>query len=192
MAKPFYKSDQWNLAAGESVTVVRTADFLACLDADAAFDIQIDNSPETEFAKGLTYTAPQNFSEVRIVNNSDSSNRIKMGFGRGGVRDGRTVFAGGGLVTKPSRGTWQLVYQPGGGMASTTKKVVPLPGGTAKVLIHSQGGSNPDLRIYLDGSVLPAYRLKADQTLELECSGEIGIATVSGFGQSVVQAYVYD
>jgi hypothetical protein len=87
--KPMYAADEWKIPAGGYVQVNRTADFLSCLEADAAFRIQIGDAPETDFEKGLTFSAPDDFHKIRIINEGGEDISVKMAFGRGGIRDGR-------------------------------------------------------------------------------------------------------
>lgn len=131
MTNPFFKSEQITIAAGNSRTVQRVASFITCLEASADFRIQIDNSPETDFQKGLTFNSDQAFGEVRIVNNGAEELTLTMGFGRGGIRDGRLILAGASLETTTPSTTWQVPESPN---RDATYNNVALPQGSTKVL----------------------------------------------------------
>lgn len=105
--KPFYKAETLVIAAGDSRTVQRVSNFITCLEATADFRIQIDNTPETDFQKGLTFNTDIEFNEVRFVNNGADELTIRIGFGRGGVRDGRLVLAGSYIETREVAKKWQ-------------------------------------------------------------------------------------
>ncbi|WP_321363542.1 hypothetical protein [uncultured Celeribacter sp.] len=92
--KPFYQESTWTLAPGQSHNVPRRSDFLSCLEATKPFKVQIGEAPETGFQKGLTYTSEADFDSVRIINPTDETIIVTLGFGRGGVRDGRFAALG--------------------------------------------------------------------------------------------------
>ncbi|MCE8508347.1 hypothetical protein KBY28_07770 [Ruegeria pomeroyi] len=82
------------MPANDMVVVHRQANFLTCLEASARFRIAFDDGPETDFQKGLTFRPGQNFSTVRIVNNSGADMTVELGFGSGQVDDNRLVLQG--------------------------------------------------------------------------------------------------
>lgn len=129
--KPFYKAETLVIAAGDSRTVQRVSNFITCLEATADFRIQIDNTPETDFQKGLTFNTDIEFNEVRFVNNGAEELTITIGFGRGGVRDGRLILAGASLETTATSTSWQVPASPN---RDATYNNVSLPQGSTKVL----------------------------------------------------------
>lgn len=190
MNRPFYKSDKWTLAPGESITVARTADFLVCLDADAEFNIQIDNSPETEFAKGLTYSTTGEFTSVRIVNPSALAITVKMGFGRGGIRDGRMILEGVSIKTEERRGTWSFIGDP----IIDTKEEIALPLTAKKLMINAwQYGPYPDeeLLIYVNDMPVAFHTLKVNEMVELTDVERLHLQTFGNTMRANIAGFSY-
>ena len=99
MTSPSYKTFEYAVPAGASIQIARHADFVTCLDASAPFRITFDGQPATEFESGLTYNPKGHVQLVEIINDSASTNTIKMGFGKGGIQDSRLTI-GNAIVTE--------------------------------------------------------------------------------------------
>ncbi|MEY8798944.1 hypothetical protein AB9K35_01250 [Leisingera sp. XS_AS12] len=91
---PQYQADTWKIGAGESLEIARAAEFLVCLEASAPFKITFDHGTKTNFEAGLSFKVPGGFSHVRIENPGASEISVRLGFGRGDLRDARLVLDG--------------------------------------------------------------------------------------------------
>ncbi|NVK16707.1 MAG: hypothetical protein HWE35_21250 [Rhodobacteraceae bacterium] len=92
---PQYKSDKWSIPAGERLEVARPGEFLVCLEASGPFKIAFDQSgTETDFEAGLSFKVPQGFQRIRIYNPNTAAISVRLGFGRGELRDARLVLDG--------------------------------------------------------------------------------------------------
>lgn len=97
-----YYSGIWTVKAGGIVEINRRALFITCLAATAKFRMSIDGQPQSDFEKGLTYTADAEFNQVKIENVTNEPLQVEFGFGRGGVSDNRLVNGGNGFSVQVS------------------------------------------------------------------------------------------
>lgn len=91
---PQYRAETFQIQAGGSIEIHRSAEFVICLDASQPFKIAFDDAPKTNFEKGLSYEAQVAFTKIRIENPTASDMAISLGMGRGGIRDARFVVSG--------------------------------------------------------------------------------------------------
>lgn len=89
-----YATRSFTVPANGSVEFVRTASFLTVLDASAAFEISFDNGPRSAMEAGLTLRTQDDFQRVEIINTTGSVLTVKVGLGRGDVRDSRLTLSG--------------------------------------------------------------------------------------------------
>jgi len=214
--KPFYKSDTWTLQPGQGITISRSADFLACFEADAEFTLQIDNSPETSFAKGLTFEAQTPFLEVRIFNNTAHTNTITLGFGRGGIRDNRLVLEGASIASVQPAGEVFEVRQTSAGrqwVHWTEKTFIqgsrdPFTGLVDdfetfpddrtfnKIAIHNQQTSGAQAcTVYINGFSGPMHRISVGATViidDAESINRVRIRPISSSGISRISMMVLE
>lgn len=92
--QPQYRSDQWTVPAGGRIEVARAGEFLVCLEASSPFEIAFDHGSETGFEAGLAFKVPDGFQRVRIYNPNAGDIVVRLGFGRGDLRDARLVVQG--------------------------------------------------------------------------------------------------
>ncbi len=91
---PQYQANTWEVPAGGFLEVARSADFLVCLEASSPFKIAFDQSPETNFEAGLSFHVPMGFHRIRLRNPNAGAISVRLGFGRGDLRDARLVLEG--------------------------------------------------------------------------------------------------
>lgn len=91
---PEYQEYTWTIGAGESLEFSRAAEFLVCLEASAPFKITFDHGTKTNFEAGLSFKVPQGFQHIRLENQNGAAISVRLGFGRGDLRDARLVLEG--------------------------------------------------------------------------------------------------
>lgn len=91
---PQYRAETFQVQAGGSIEIHRSAEFVICLEASFPFKVAFDDAPKTNFEKGLSYEAQVAFTKIRIENPTESEMTISLGMGRGGIRDARFVVSG--------------------------------------------------------------------------------------------------
>lgn len=108
--KPTYAVRSFTIPANGSVEAIRDADFITCLEASAAFKMSLDNAPRVDFEAGLTLTTVSGFKRIEMINPTGDALTVKVGFGKGDVKDARLTLSGavntrvdapGGFVTGP-------------------------------------------------------------------------------------------
>lgn len=92
MTKPTYKTYTYMVEPGQTEVVHRAASFLICLDASGPFKIMFDDGAESDFEHGLTFRGE--FERVHMINTSTETLVVKIGMGRGDIRDSRFVLPG--------------------------------------------------------------------------------------------------
>lgn len=92
--RPTYATRSFTVPAGGSVEIYRQASFLTCLEANGEFEVSFDNAPRVEFEQGLTFRTPGGFDRLQIINPNASALTVRMGFGKGDVRDARLTIGG--------------------------------------------------------------------------------------------------
>ena len=90
--KPTYATRDFTIPANGSVEAARVSSVLTILQADAPFRVSFDNGPLSDMEQGLTMREP--FSRVELVNETGTDINVKLGFGKGDIRDSRLSFAG--------------------------------------------------------------------------------------------------
>lgn len=86
---------EYTLGAGDEITIARTSDFLMCLEATDTFKVAFDGDSDwDDFLAGLTFKPLTGFNKVSIYNDTGASNTIKLGFGKGDVKDSRLTLSG--------------------------------------------------------------------------------------------------
>lgn len=93
-----YAVRQFLIPAGETVSVVRDAGFLTCLDATAPFKVAFDEGSENDFEAGLTYTPVEGFDRVAMRNPTAGPITVRLGFGKGAIADARVVLSSGNTL----------------------------------------------------------------------------------------------
>ena len=89
-----YAIRSYTLGAGEVVRIDRHSGFLACLASTDVFKVAFDDGEENDFEAGITYSPIEGFRSVQIRNDGASTNTIKLGFGKGNIKDARLNLAG--------------------------------------------------------------------------------------------------
>lgn len=96
---PHYRDYSYDIPPGGTVQIDGASEFITCLAATLPFKISFDDAPRTNFAEGLSYDAQVAFNRVRIDNDNDTSITVKVGLGRGGIKDTRFVATGSIMTT---------------------------------------------------------------------------------------------
>lgn len=109
-AWPQYQERTFTIPAGDAIEWNRYGDAFGCLDATGEFFVKFDGQPRTQFRKGLTFEAPEKFSQVRIENRSTNEIRVEVFAAQGKLRDARLTlpadleaFTGAARVITPSK-----------------------------------------------------------------------------------------
>lgn len=89
--KPTCATRDFTIPANASVEVVRVSNFLTILQADVAFKVSFDNGPRSDMEQDLTMRDP--FERVELINESGTPINVRLGFGKGDIRDSRLSFA---------------------------------------------------------------------------------------------------
>lgn len=89
---PQYQERTFTIAAGDAVDHSRHGNSFGCLDATGDFFVRFDNQPRTQFRKGLTFEAPDNFNKVRIENRGENPITITIFVLKGKLRDARLTL----------------------------------------------------------------------------------------------------
>ena len=89
-----YAIRSYTLGAGEVVRIDRHSGFLACLASTDVFKVAFDDGEENDFEAGITYSPIEGFRSVQIRNDGASTNTVKLGFGKGNIKDARLNLAG--------------------------------------------------------------------------------------------------
>lgn len=103
VASPKYQEFAFTLAAGAERSIFADCSVIACLEADADFEIGFDGGSKTVFKKGLSYRAGAIIRSIEVLNTSGSTNAITLAIAKGDIRDARLVLSG-GLSTTPAGG----------------------------------------------------------------------------------------
>ncbi len=102
MAAPTYATRDYKIQAGGSIQIARMSDFLTALEASAPFKVSFDNQPRTDFEAGLTYNTENGFQLVEIINEHETELTVKLGFGRGDIKDSRLTLGAATINTRES------------------------------------------------------------------------------------------
>jgi len=89
-----YATRQFTIPAGGSAEMVRNANFITVLEANAPFKVSFDNGPSSDLETGLTLRTVSEFHRVELINPSAAELTVKVGLGRGDIRDARLVLSG--------------------------------------------------------------------------------------------------
>ena len=89
---PQYQERTFVIPAGGAVEWNRYGDAFGCLHATGEFFVQFDNQPRTQFRQGLTFEAPEKFSQVLITNRSENELRVEVFAAQGQLRDARLTL----------------------------------------------------------------------------------------------------
>ena len=92
---PQLKRYTYTIEPTHGVTIHHIATEVRCMSATASFQLQLGDSPETEFATAIKYTSKNGtFSKVRIRNDNDFPITVTLAFAVGGIEDASTQFSG--------------------------------------------------------------------------------------------------
>jgi len=183
-----YKTFTFTVQPGAILAVNRNADFVTCFDANAAFVASFDANPEFDFEKGLTIEPDVEFKQVKIRNLSSTDELVvKLGFGRGNVRDSRLVLPASGL---------SVFNQPGETLAvsiqefTTTRAYGPTEEvGTSGVF---RINNEVEVTAIIDGSI-PQDPLRKSIILRLEeiTAASLVVNLYAGDGAFLFSEYPY-
>lgn len=103
-----YAVREFTIPAGATVSAVRDAGFVTCLDASRKFKISFDDGTQNDFEAGLTYRPKDGFTRLAIYNPSDSVLTVRLGLGKGNIADARVTISAGNTLATRERNTDQL------------------------------------------------------------------------------------
>lgn len=171
MMKPNYKTFEFTVPAGGMHEMFRETEFLVCLNADAEFQLQIDGGSKFDFEAGLGFESHNgSFKRMEFLNPGAQAIKIKVGLGKGGVRDARQTIAN-VVDTKPQTPDVFTTGAPiSAANAATTALVAPNP--KRRELIVSNDGTG---KVYLAGT----SGATAGQGLPLEAGGTAVLETTA-------------
>lgn len=86
---PSYQQQTFTIPAGSAVDWNRFGSSFGCMDATGPFFVKFDGQPRTQFAKGLSFEAPDTFSQIRLENRGDVAVTITVFVADGRLRDAR-------------------------------------------------------------------------------------------------------
>lgn len=89
-----YATRVFTIPAGGSAEMVRNANFITVLEANAPFEVSFDNGPRSDLETGLTLRTVSEFHRFELINPGADEIRVKVGLGRGDIRDARLVLSG--------------------------------------------------------------------------------------------------
>lgn len=95
MIDPTYKTYEYTLAAGGDVRLNRVANTVICLEAPEKFEIGFNEGPLSEFERGIKYSSKVAFRQIRLRNNGDTEQTVKLGIAVGDVSDSRLSLSDG-------------------------------------------------------------------------------------------------
>lgn len=181
---PNYSTGKWSIPANGMVIVHRQAAFLVCLDASDRFQIAFDNSPETDFQKGLTFRPSEMFSAVRLVNPTNAEITVELGFGRGGVDDNRLVLQG-DVAVKAVSPDAMTTQAPASIPAGQSIEVAGANSARSEILIKNL---STDQTIWVQGAATVAAQgmpLDGKEGVVLTVKGAVYVYNPSGVAVSV-------
>ncbi len=108
----------FTLDPGDEMTISRTSDFLMCLEASNTFKVAFDDASDwDDFLGGLTFRPLAGFNKVSIYNPTAAAVSVKLGFGKGDVKDARLNLSG-SITTIPDAlslaASWYFIDIPMG------------------------------------------------------------------------------
>ncbi|AVW90982.1 hypothetical protein [Celeribacter baekdonensis] len=149
MAAPTYATRTYTVPAGGSLQIARMSDFLTALEASAPFKVSFDNQPRTDFEAGLTYNTENGFQLVEIINEDVTALTVKLGFGRGDIKDSRLTLGAATINTResvPNNIDFQKTTIVGGSIVN-----IPYDANRYEILIRRVDTGAANLVIQKDG-----------------------------------------
>ncbi|KEP71765.1 hypothetical protein DL1_00405 [Thioclava dalianensis] len=96
-----YAVRDFTVPPGATISAVRDAGFVSCLDASDKFKISFDDGTQNDFEAGLTYRPAAGFTRLAIHNPNENTLTVRLGLGKGNIADARvTISAGNTLATR--------------------------------------------------------------------------------------------
>ena len=86
---PQYTSFTRTVLPGESEPVHRQGNFVIALESELPFRVGVDHQPLSDFERGLSFNTPVTFDVIWLHNPTSSPLTIKVGIGKGSIRDSR-------------------------------------------------------------------------------------------------------
>lgn len=184
MAAPTYATRTYTVPAGGSLQIARMSDFLTALEASAPFKVSFDNQPRTDFEAGLTYNTENGFQLVEIINEDVTALTVKLGFGRGDIKDSRLTLGAATINTResvPDKIEVEKVTIVGGSLLT-----IPSDAKRYEILIRrvDTGGANLVLQ-QTGGAGGGTFEIENGDTLSFKSSA--GFELKSSAGPSSVQ-----
>lgn len=190
MSRINYATLAYTIAAGGTISIIRQADFVACLTASDKFRIAFDDGSESDFEAGLTYAPGEGFSRLTLRNPNASAITVQLGIGAGAIRDGRVTINAG--VTLPTRESAPDVLSTGAPVSAATgaaTQLAPANGLRREILLVNTDSA---ATVFVGGNAAAAagegIPVLAGQSLTLESSAAVYARNDSGAAVAVAVA----
>ena len=170
-----YQVHKFTLAAGESLQLDVTGEYVGCIKSLDKFKVGVDSNEAQQMEQGLTFRTVEGdrFELLEIVNSSADANEIELAIGDGQITDNRLSLNSAVNVNGISDLAVPETFLTGNGSVDPGERVniAPSPG-QREILIQNPDTSPGSIRIGVDDFGLYVY---PGETISLQVNAVVRV-----------------
>lgn len=173
MARARFSTFEATLAAGETITVHRSGEYVRCIASAADFLLGVDGEEMGQFGQGLglQFEPGGGFTHLKLENPTDTAITLRLAMGTGQMQDSRASFADAIPVgAAPHLVTGPDVSVPAGGAALLKAS----NRNRREIMIQNRSSNAREIRIGdSDASAAEGIELQPGETWRMAVTGDV-------------------